>query len=54
LLSGGYDVERLLDVDLLWSSERVVEFGSTLDWNKVLTELRSKLTPAGSAAPRGE
>jgi len=54
LLSGGYDVERSLDVDLFWSAERVMAFGAVLDWDTVLGQLRASLSPAAAAAPKGD
>ena len=54
LLSGGYDVERSLDVDLLWSTERVLTLGATQDWETVLAQLQAALSAASAAAPPGE
>jgi hypothetical protein len=54
LLSGGYDAERSLDVDLLWSSGRVLSLGAVLDWNTVLGQLKAALPAAAATAPRGE
>ena len=54
LLSGGYDVERSFDVDLLWSTERVLTLGATQDWETVLAQLQAALSAAAAAAPPGE
>ena len=54
LLSGGYDAERSLDVDLLWSPERVLSLGAVLDWNTVLAQLKAALSSSAPSAPKGE
>jgi hypothetical protein len=54
VLAGGYDAERSLDVDLLWSAGRVMELGAVLDWDTVLTQLKAALPAAAAAAPKGE
>jgi hypothetical protein len=54
LLSGGYDAERSLDVDLFWSAERVMALGAVQDWDTVLAQLKASLPAAAAAAPKGE
>ena len=54
LLSGAYDADRSLDVEMLWSAERVMELEAVLDWDTVLAQLKAALSAAGNAAPKGE
>jgi hypothetical protein len=54
LLSGGYDVERSLDVDLFWSQSRVDAVDVVSDWNSVLNSLKTELSAAEAAVPRGD
>jgi hypothetical protein len=54
LLSGGYDVDRSLDVDLFWAQSRVDAVEAVSDWNTVLNSLKTELSAAKAAVPRGD
>jgi hypothetical protein len=54
LLSGGYDAERSLDVDLFWAQKRVTALELQSDWDAVLSALKTALSAQGAAAPSGD